>query len=309
MNHNYNDCPLVSVIIITYNQESFIAEAIESCLSQSFSDYEVLVCDDGSTDSTANIITFYSKKDSRIIPILGGDNMGISENANRGLRKAKGKYIAWLGGDDLMSPEKLKMQVSLLERNFNAVGCVHDAEVFQSETGSSLGNFSMWANGYQGLLNGDVRLWFMPGYKMLPSTVMFRADCAPKNGFDRRLKYTNDWLFDVEVFQNGKVLAINQVLGKYRRHESNVTSSNSLREIAVEDNLLAVSIVEARYPWLASLTCKKRQVIFMGACKHFWRIDRDKSIAYLRLAFHSGSLMSIFYIVFNWLFIRIRKVK
>lgn len=298
----------VSVIIITYNQKNFITDAIMSVIQQKYNDFELIVADDGSTDGTQEIIKALACEfPDKIVPALGEVNKGIAANANRGLEKAKGEYIAWLGGDDLMLTDKLGKQVTLLESRPDAAGCVHDAEVFQSETSEVLGRFSEWANGNVGLKEGGVELWFDQSYKMLPSTMMFRSAAMPTHGLDVRLKYTNDWLFDVEVFRNGKVVVLNEVLGKYRRHGANVTGSDSLNTIAVEDNLMAAAIIEARYPELANLCKKKRQIVLLGAAKRLWSDDKKRGLSYLRAAIVSSGILSFVYIVSTWLYQKVTK--
>ena len=302
---------LVSVVIITYNQEDFIFDAMMSVINQSYDNFEVIVADDGSTDGTQEIINELANQyPDIVVPAIGYKNEGIAANANRGLKLAKGEYVAWLGGDDLMLSEKLSKQVKLLTGHIDAVGCVHEADVFQSESGESLGLFSVWANGRKGLKDGGVELWFEHGYMMLPSTMMFRREFAPKHGLDVRLKYTNDWLFDVELFRQGKVLAINEVLGRYRRHGANVTGSQTLNEVAVEDNLMAVAIIEARFPELSKLLRKKRQIILLGASRSLWGIDKKKSLSFMRAAYYAGGMLNLIGIIFSWGFRAVlKKVK
>jgi glycosyltransferase involved in cell wall biosynthesis len=104
--------PSVSVIIPTYNREQFILAAIESVISQTFKDLEIIVVDDGSTDDTQSIVE--TLKDNRIIYIRT-DNKGPAHARNVGMRTATRKYIAFLDSDDLYLPDKLELQVSFLE--------------------------------------------------------------------------------------------------------------------------------------------------------------------------------------------------
>lgn len=256
--------PKVSVIIPTYNQINFVEETINSVLSQSYQNLEIIITDDGSTDGTQKILLEYELKyPDKIKVILSSINTGIASNINRGLEAVTGEYIAWLGGDDLMLPEKIKKQVELLQSRPDAVGCCHEAEVFESESSETLGLFSELYNGKSGFKEGGIELLFDPGYLMLPSTIMIRSECCPAHGFDERLKYSNDWLFDIEVFRQGKCVVINEVLAKYRRHSHNVTSSSSLKNIAFEESLIVLGIVEARYPELYPLIKKKKiSIIF-----------------------------------------------
>lgn len=115
--------PLVSIITPTYNHSLFIAECIQSAINQSFTDWEMLIVNDGSSDETVKVAEKYSASDTRI-KVFSHENIGIfrlAENYNFALNHAKGKYIAILEGDDLWEPEKLKMQVEALEANPDVV--------------------------------------------------------------------------------------------------------------------------------------------------------------------------------------------
>jgi len=284
---------LVSVVIPTYNQESFVTETIDSVLAQDYENIEIIITDDGSKDGTAEIIQRYATKyPAKIVPVLSDINTGIAANLNRGLAKVNGEYVAWLGGDDLMLPEKISKQVKLLHQRPDAVGCCHDAEVFVSPSGKVLGVFSELYNGKKGFREGDVGLWFDANYSMLPSTVMIRSLEIPGHGFDERLKYLNDWLFDVEVFRKGKCVVINEVLGKYRRHENNVTGSAHAIKIGIEEKMIALAVLDSRYPELFRLTRKNRIAsIFAEAAKAFGFGDMKKTRDYLKIAMCQGAMM------------------
>ena len=110
--------PLVSIISPTYNHEKFIADCIESVLAQSYTNWEMIIIDDGSTDSTYTIACDYSKKDKRIKSFTQ-KNIGIfrlGESYNFALKQSAGEYVAILECDDVWLPEKLKIQVDMLEQ-------------------------------------------------------------------------------------------------------------------------------------------------------------------------------------------------
>ena len=110
--------PAVSVIIPTYNSANFIAETIESVLSQTYQDWEMLIVDDGSSDNTLLVARSYKAKDSRIkIFSLGHNSGGPATPRNYGIRLAQGDYIAFLDSDDLWLPQKLQKQIRFLEEN------------------------------------------------------------------------------------------------------------------------------------------------------------------------------------------------
>jgi len=104
--------PLVSVILPVYNAEVYIAEAINSIISQSYTYWELLLIDDGSTDKSLEIMQSYT--DTRIT-IISRENRGLIESLNEGIKKAKGKYVARMDADDISLPKRFQRQVEFME--------------------------------------------------------------------------------------------------------------------------------------------------------------------------------------------------
>ena len=121
--------PRVSVLTTTYNGERFLGEAIESILQQSYTDLELIVVDDGSTDSSASIIRSFSVADERVRGIFLDRNLGIPKAANCGLRAARGEYVARMDSDDLCHRDRLRTQISYLDKHqrVHIVGCDYRA--------------------------------------------------------------------------------------------------------------------------------------------------------------------------------------
>jgi glycosyltransferase involved in cell wall biosynthesis len=112
--------PLVSIVTNFYNAERFIAETIESVITQTYSHWELLLVDDGSVDSSTQIALAYAKANSKRIRYFEHDghaNKGMSASRNLGIQQSKGEYLAFLDADDIWLPEKLHKQVTLLEAN------------------------------------------------------------------------------------------------------------------------------------------------------------------------------------------------
>lgn len=112
--NNTNSQKLVSVIISAYNVEQYIARTLDSVLAQTYRHIEVIVVNDGSTDDTKNILETYTQKDTRIV-IVTQTNNGVSAARNVGLVIAKGEYICFFDGDDIMMPTKIASQVAFIE--------------------------------------------------------------------------------------------------------------------------------------------------------------------------------------------------
>jgi glycosyltransferase involved in cell wall biosynthesis len=107
--------PLVTVLMPVYNGEKYLSEAIDSILNQTFSDFEFLIMNDGSTDNSENIILSYS--DSRIQYIKNVSNLKLITTLNKGIELAKGKYIVRMDADDISAPTRIEKQVAFMEKN------------------------------------------------------------------------------------------------------------------------------------------------------------------------------------------------
>ena len=124
--------PLVSVIMPSYNAERYIAESIESVLAQTYGNWELVITDDCSTDSTPTIAEAYGKKDPRIKFCVAKQHGGIAETRNLSLQRAQGKFIAFLDNDDLWMPDKLEKQVRFMTEN-NYAFCYSEYELMKED--------------------------------------------------------------------------------------------------------------------------------------------------------------------------------
>lgn len=130
--------PLVSVLMPAYNAEKYIIEAIESILKQSFTDFELIIINDCSQDSTSQLLTNYALKDSRIVIINNDRNLGVSDSLNKGLEIAQGKYIARMDADDIADKKRFEVQVAYMDAHPDTVLCGSSIE-FINESGKALG--------------------------------------------------------------------------------------------------------------------------------------------------------------------------
>ena len=119
---------LVSVIMSNYNTpESYLREAIESVLNQTYADFELIIIDDCSTDNSLEIIREY--KDERIVVLENKENMGITKSLNRGLSVARGEFVARMDADDICFPKRFEKQVQFLKENPGYIVCGAGAEL------------------------------------------------------------------------------------------------------------------------------------------------------------------------------------
>jgi len=285
--------PRVSVIVPIYNQAPFIRETVDSVLGQDYPNLELVLSDDGSTDGTSDVLSEYAAREPERVKVVASEqNTGIAGAFNRALHAHTGQYIAWLGGDDVMLPGKLSRQVAALEARPDAIGCCHDAEVFDSASGKPYGRFTEVYNGRRGVRDGGVELLLDPGYMMLPSTMMVRSSAVDGLRFDERIRVSNDWLFDIELFRRGPVVGLDDMLARYRRHQGNATSQVS---DTLEDALVVLAVADARYPELHRLIRLRRVAAIFGEASRRWRAgERRAALRYIAAATGSGGLRRAF---------------
>ncbi|MBN2350556.1 MAG: glycosyltransferase [Bacteroidales bacterium] len=236
----------VSVAIITYNQKEFIQECIESVLNQDYPNIEIVVADDGSSDGTQGIVKEYaSKYPDKFVCKLSENNKGITKNSNLAHFACTGKYIAWMGGDDIMLPGKIKKQVEHMENHPECSVCYHNLEVFDSDTGDLM----FYSNDLNRHFEGKMRIPARYGtFNGACSTMVRRAD-TPPGGFDERILIASDWLYWVETLANGaEIQYIDEVLARYRRHKNSVTNRNIDENFT--DHFLSSLIMLNKYPQL-----------------------------------------------------------
>ena len=238
--------PLVSVAVITYNQEKYISDCLDSILDQDYPNIEVIVADDFSIDSTYSILKEYEFRFPNKVKIVRpAKNNGITRNSNLAFKACSGKYIAWMGGDDLMCPFKLSKQVHFMELNPNCAISYHNLDVFDSNTGITLFYFNK-----KNKINGNIKTLIKKGSFNGACSNLTRATCCPKNGFNELIPVASDWLFWIETLENGSTINyIDETLGRYRRHENNVTKANKFISQNELDHLNTCNILLTKYPF------------------------------------------------------------
>jgi glycosyltransferase involved in cell wall biosynthesis len=207
--------PAVTVLMPVYNGEKYIHEAVESVLSQTFSDYEFLIIDDGSSDSGMDIVRTY--KDERIRILSNEGNIGIEESLNRGIREARGKYIARMDADDISLPRRFERQVTLMEDREDVAVCGTYFEYFGSVNGRAR---SLAAH------NAEIRCRLLFGNAMAHPTVLLRRDVMLGNDFfyDRSFHGAEDYDLWVRMSERFKLANIPEILIRYRTHNQQVSA-------------------------------------------------------------------------------------
>ena len=211
--------PKVSVVIPTYNRARYICRAINSVLSQTFTDYEIIIVDDGSTDNTKKILAQYGNR----IVYLAQSNQGISASRNRGIAVARGKYIAFLDSDDEWLPEKLAIQVDMLEKN-EKLGLVCSRMLILDGDGKQRGYKPEERTGK------NFKELIEIGGDLPTSTVITRKDCFDKMGvFDEALPPMEDFEMWVRIASKYDIYMLpEKVLAYYYHHDDQITKDMTL---------------------------------------------------------------------------------
>lgn len=207
----YND--LVSVIMPTYKCGKFIAESIKSVQRQTYSNWELIIVDDCSQDGTKQVVQELSSQDNRIFLYQNSTNSGAAVTRNVALKRAKGKWIAFLDSDDLWEPTKLEKQIKFMEENGYAFTYHEYVEIDEEDkelgvrvSGKEhVGKFDMFACCWPGCLS-----------------VMYDVE---KIGLIQinDIKKNNDTAMWLKVVKKADCYLLKECLGKYRRRANSIT--------------------------------------------------------------------------------------
>ena len=248
--------PLITIIIPTYNRAGLIGFAIESVLAQTYSNWELLVIDDASTDGTETVVKKYAEKDVRIRYIKNSTNLGILKTRNRGLHESSGEYIAMLDSDDTwIDHEKLARQIEVFQKN-PKLGIVGTWITFINTAGKPIKNISFAQT------DDKIRTFFLYYNPITQSSVLFLKQAAIEaGGYDETLVTMEDhdlWLNIGTKYEIG-ILPIYAT--GYRIHSGSITKSR--RKQVATDQMFIFRRWKGSYPG-----------IFIGTIKGYLRLLR-----------------------------------
>lgn len=213
-------CELVSIIMPSYNTGRFISETIESVLAQSYTNWELIIVDDCSTDDTDQIVEQYLT-DDRITYIKNETNSGAAVSRNRALREAKGKWIAFLDSDDLWEPDKLQKQISFMRDNGYHFSYTNYIEIDEeskpngkSATGPKrISKHGMYNYCWMGCL-----------------TVMYDADTVGLIQI-ADIKKNNDYAMWLKVCKKANCYLLDETLARYRKRSGSISNHGYMKLI------------------------------------------------------------------------------
>ena len=221
--------PLVTVLMPVYNGEKYLAESIESVLNQTYTNYEFLILNDGSTDNSINIInTFY---DDRINLVTNSHNLGLTATLNKGINIAKGRYIARLDQDDISNKTRVELQVEYLINNPDIVLVGTNCEYIDSK--NTINGKWTTATTHFDIINSF--------YKQNPfahSSVMFnKKKVINVGGYPKNYIYAQDLALWIRICSKYRVANLNENVTQIRIHDQQVTFDNNLQQIKIAEEL------------------------------------------------------------------------
>jgi glycosyltransferase involved in cell wall biosynthesis len=214
--------PLVSVVIPTFNQPAYLAEAIKSALDQTLQDREIIVVNDGSTDNTLECLAAFDNQ----VRVVSQANSGIGAARNRGIAESRGKFVALLDHDDYWSPEKLAVQVAFLEKN---ASCIAATVPYATSNAPGISVFDL------DQVSGPDRIVQNPFYHLArgrlfvgTSALMFDRVRATGVQYGTTRGAIEDVQFHVGLISRGSIgIAGDSVLAVWRVHESNASKKTN----------------------------------------------------------------------------------
>lgn len=212
--------PLVSVIMPAYNAANFIQEAIDSVILQTFSNWELIIIDDGSTDTTAEIIAIYINKDNRI-KYFYQQNQKQSKAKNLGISHASGTYIAFLDADDICFPERFAKQVAFLEENHDIVVCGSWFSIIGSDRIVKLPEH-----------HDAIKLALLKGNCMAHSSIMIRKKILAEFPlvFEKSKEPAEDYDLWARLVLKGRLHNLQEVLLDYRTHINQLSKKQNIKQ-------------------------------------------------------------------------------
>lgn len=235
---------MISVIVPVYNSEKYLAACLDSILAQTVRDLQIICINDGSTDSSGEILAQYAKKDCRII-VLNQENSGVSAARNVGLRAAHGQYIAFADSDDILEPDMYAHLLELMQSYGADIAHCGYRKVYADGTGRDVGGTNILliqdsGEAAQCLLSGQ---YFTGGLW----NKLYRAVLFDGVSFDSDLKMNEDILINAIVFKKARKIVFHDV-AKYQYYERAESSCSTMKDARKKaDSVLAAERIFACY--------------------------------------------------------------
>jgi glycosyltransferase involved in cell wall biosynthesis len=231
MLNRLNSTPAISVVMPAFNSERYIAEAINSVIEQTESNFEFIIIDDGSTDRTSAIIKQFASNDSRIRPIFNRVNYGVATALNIGVENAKSEIIARMDADDICLPNRFSIQLSIMRRRPEIVLLGSMVTIIDPDGDELYEMVNLFSH-------NDIDAQLMYSAEQLiyhPSVMLRRSAVQIVGGYDPDFQGTEDLDLFLKLSEIGRIENTKEILLKYREHfnKAGMTKANLQRREAL----------------------------------------------------------------------------
>lgn len=264
---------MISIIIPVYNHEAFVEQAIKSACSQTCSDLEIIIIDDASSDSSASISARVAERDERCIFFRNEVNLGAARTINKGLRMARGDFVAILNSDDIFEPERMEVLRDIAEKE--RLDFIITDIVLINRAGDVIKDKShWWIQWYEALkahyvLTGDPVATILGGnFAITTSNFFLRRTILKQLGYFNDYRYVPDYDFLLRFLaerRNGFKFLHQSALLRYRLH-----GENTILERPLEANRETFALL---INWLPELSCGKDRTRAARACNYLKTIE------------------------------------
>lgn len=235
---------LITVIVSVYNGERYLEECIQSILNQTYHNIEIILVNDGSTDTSGEILDKYKELDKRIT-VIHKENSGVSLSRNAGLDIAHGEYICLLDQDDMFAPDYIEYYYNIIKKSGAEIAVTPKAKRFSGTI--ALNDNHLKSCDYK-IVDGDEATKMMLYYKFViaPWNKMISRSLIESNNlrFDKRFFSGEGFLFSIQCFQNAANIAIgNQEVYYYRLDNSN-SGMTRYKESVIRSSIYAQQVIE-----------------------------------------------------------------
>lgn len=266
----------VSIIIPVYNVEKYLPECLDSVVNQTYKELQIIVVDDGSTDSSGEICDQYAEKDNRIT-VIHQVNAGAANAKNTGLDNVKGEYLAFVDSDDWVELNWIETLINAMEKyDVDVVECgfdnifvnaVEEGKVYKEEILTTEDYFKQYNENWVSVI-----FW----------NKLFRAELTDGIRFRKERRCIDDEFYTYKVVSNGKRLArVKDILYHYRQRETSAVHQNEKKSLQMTDD--ALDVLKERYNWVTTR--------FPDLKKQYLKSDIDRLLYYPNLMLYNDFLI------------------
>ena len=314
--------PLVSIIIPVYNSAKHVSEAIHSALNQTWKNIEIILVDDGSTDNSLSIIQSFAAED---VKVFYQANKGASAARNRGLKEAHGEFIQYLDADDLISPNKIELQIQMLEQKKDHICTCSTVHFFENEDPLAIPVAHNWVK--QGSADPvDFLIKLYGGDKIGPEfggMIAVHSWLSPKKvleaagAWNEELSMDDDGEYFCRVILASKGISYaDDAVCYYRKHITAKSLTASLNEKTYLSMLRAIDLKYKHLRKVFNNTALLNKIFStfywttgVSTYPHFKKISAEaikkaKTLGYSGKKYHSGPFSNLMVKLFGWRLVR-----